>query len=53
MRRELVEKARAGDRDAFATLAAESIGRLFNDSPAHFERAVEALQPLVDSIVWH
>ena len=30
MRRELVEKARAGDRDAFATLAAESIGRLFN-----------------------
>ena len=30
MRRELVEKARAGDRDAFATLAADSIGRLFN-----------------------
>ena len=23
------------------------------DSPAHFERAVAALQPLVDSIVWH
>lgn len=30
MRRDLVEKARAGDRDAFATLAADSIGRLFN-----------------------
>jgi hypothetical protein len=30
MRRDLVERARAGDRDAFATLAAGSIGRLFN-----------------------
>ena len=30
MRRDLVEKARGGDRDAFATLAAESIGHLFN-----------------------
>ena len=30
MRRELVEKARGGDRAAFATLAAESIARLFN-----------------------
>lgn len=30
MRRELVEKARGGDRDAFATLAAGSIGRLLN-----------------------
>jgi RNA polymerase sigma-70 factor (ECF subfamily) len=30
MRRDLVEKARGGDRDAFASLAAESIGRLFN-----------------------
>lgn len=30
MRRELVERARGGDREAFATLAAESIGRLFN-----------------------
>jgi len=28
--RELVEKARAGDRAAFAELAADSIGRLFN-----------------------
>jgi RNA polymerase sigma-70 factor, ECF subfamily len=30
MRRELVEKARSGDRAAFAELAAASIGRLFN-----------------------
>jgi RNA polymerase sigma-70 factor, ECF subfamily len=30
VRRELVERARSGDRDAFATLAADSIGRLFN-----------------------
>jgi RNA polymerase sigma-70 factor (ECF subfamily) len=30
VRRELVEKARGGDRAAFAALAAESIGRLFN-----------------------
>ena len=30
MRRDLVEKARAGDRTAFAELAAASIGRLFN-----------------------
>lgn len=30
MRRKLVEEAQAGDRDAFATLAADSIGRLFN-----------------------
>jgi len=30
VRRELVERARAGDRTAFAELAAESIGRLFN-----------------------
>lgn len=30
MRRDLVEKARGGDRDAFAALAAESIGHLFN-----------------------
>jgi RNA polymerase sigma-70 factor, ECF subfamily len=30
MRRELVERARDGDRAAFATLAAESIARLFN-----------------------
>jgi RNA polymerase sigma-70 factor (ECF subfamily) len=30
VRRDLVERARGGDRDAFATLAAESIGRLFN-----------------------
>jgi RNA polymerase sigma-70 factor (ECF subfamily) len=30
MRRDLVEKARGGDRDAFASLAADSIGRLFN-----------------------
>jgi DNA-directed RNA polymerase specialized sigma24 family protein len=29
MRRELVEKARAGDRDSFATLVADSISRLF------------------------
>jgi hypothetical protein len=30
MRRDLVEKARRGDRDAFANLAAGSIGHLFN-----------------------
>jgi RNA polymerase sigma-70 factor (ECF subfamily) len=30
MRGDLVEKARSGDRDAFATLAAGSIDRLFN-----------------------
>ena len=30
MRRELVERARGGDREAFATLAADSIGKLFN-----------------------
>ena len=30
MRRDLVERARGGDRDAFASLAADSIGRLFN-----------------------
>jgi RNA polymerase sigma factor (sigma-70 family) len=30
VRRELVERARAGDRAAFAELAAASIGRLFN-----------------------
>jgi RNA polymerase sigma-70 factor (ECF subfamily) len=30
MRRDLVDRARGGDRDAFATLAADSIGRLFN-----------------------
>ena len=30
VRRELVERARDGDRDAFATLATDSIGRLFN-----------------------
>jgi RNA polymerase sigma-70 factor (ECF subfamily) len=30
MRRDLVERARGGDRDAFATIAADSIGRLFN-----------------------
>ena len=30
MRRELVEQARNGDREAFAVLAAESISRLFN-----------------------
>jgi hypothetical protein len=30
MQRELVERARGGDRDAFATLAASSIARLFN-----------------------
>lgn len=30
MRRDLVEKARRGDREAFATLAADSIPRLFN-----------------------
>ena len=30
MRRDLVERARGGDRDAFATLVADSIGRLFN-----------------------
>lgn len=30
MRRDLVERARGGDRDAFATLAADSIGHLFN-----------------------
>jgi RNA polymerase sigma-70 factor (ECF subfamily) len=30
VRRDLVERARGGDRDAFATLAADSIGRLFN-----------------------
>jgi RNA polymerase sigma-70 factor (ECF subfamily) len=30
VRQELVEKARGGDRDAFATLVAGSIGRLFN-----------------------
>lgn len=30
MQRELVERARGGDRTAFATLAAESIARLFN-----------------------
>jgi RNA polymerase sigma-70 factor (ECF subfamily) len=30
MRRDLVEKARGGDREAFASLAADSIGRLFN-----------------------
>jgi RNA polymerase sigma factor (sigma-70 family) len=30
VRRELVERARSGDRAAFATLAAESIARLFN-----------------------
>ena len=30
MRRDLVARARGGDREAFATLAADSIGRLFN-----------------------
>jgi RNA polymerase sigma factor (sigma-70 family) len=30
VRRDLVEKARGGDRSAFASLAAESIARLFN-----------------------
>ena len=30
MRRDLVEKARGGDRDAFASLVTDSIGRLFN-----------------------
>lgn len=30
MRRDLVERARGGDREAFATLAADSIARLFN-----------------------
>jgi len=30
VRRELVERAQGGDREAFATLAADSIGRLFN-----------------------
>ena len=30
VRRDLVERARGGDRDAFATLVADSIGRLFN-----------------------
>lgn len=30
MTRELVERARGGDREAFATLAAASIGKLFN-----------------------
>ena len=30
MRRDLVERARGGDREAFATLAADSIDRLFN-----------------------
>ena len=30
MRRDLVERARGGDREAFATLATNSIGRLFN-----------------------
>jgi RNA polymerase sigma-70 factor (ECF subfamily) len=30
VRRDLVEKARGGDREAFASLAADSIGRLFN-----------------------
>ncbi len=30
MQRDLVERARGGDRDAFATLAADRIGRLFN-----------------------
>jgi RNA polymerase sigma-70 factor (ECF subfamily) len=30
VRQELVERARGGDREAFATLAADSIGRLFN-----------------------
>jgi len=30
VRRELVERARSGDRAAFAELAADSIGRLFN-----------------------
>jgi RNA polymerase sigma-70 factor (ECF subfamily) len=30
MRRDLVERARGGDREAFATLAADCIGRLFN-----------------------
>ena len=30
MRRDLVQRARDGDRAAFATLAADSIGRLFN-----------------------
>lgn len=30
MRRDLVERARGGDREAFAALASESIGRLFN-----------------------
>src|SRR5450759_3720875 len=30
VQRELVERARRGDREAFASLAADSIGRLFN-----------------------
>ena len=30
MRRDLVERARDGDRDAFATLAADAVSRLFN-----------------------
>jgi len=30
VQRDLVERARGGDRDAFATLAADAIGRLFN-----------------------
>jgi RNA polymerase sigma factor (sigma-70 family) len=30
VQRDLVERARGGDRDAFATIATESIGRLYN-----------------------
>jgi RNA polymerase sigma-70 factor (ECF subfamily) len=30
VQRDLVDRARRGDRDAFATIASESIGRLFN-----------------------
>ena len=30
MRRELLEQARGGDPDTFATLAADSIGQLFD-----------------------
>src|SRR5215212_10229079 len=30
MRRDLIERARGGDRAAFASLASDSIGRLFN-----------------------
>lgn len=47
MQRDLVERARGGDRDAFARIAAESIGRLYNIAQVMLrdgDRADDAVQ---------